>query len=388
MKHSLIKTGIISSVCLLFSGLSNSVSAADPVKSCDKLPMSTYIWHGCMKDADFVDRINFGNFDIVYLMDRQGWNNQEDFDATVESIIATPGSTVRFSKPDRFRQAVNTAHREGTVAILSTGNDMIFGALDDYRTDKMCKALAKTVKEMDFDGIDLDWEIGIYSHMDRHANLLTQLRHTLDSLGSVTGKKYLLSTALSAEAKYPDSLRVELETAVDHINLMAYDLGGCLWREYATHNTPLQYIKDCVANLWYGIPVNKLHLGLASYGFLYKGIFPGERLPEGKHLDSCGRFVDYNDMLPHTFGVKAWRTEYDPVEKMTYYLDDASHSFITMETPETVAHKFDFAAEAGLGGTFWWEYAKDIVPDNEGGHKWKHILIPTHKQVGLTSKSK
>ena len=66
---------------------------------------------------------------------------------------------------------------------------------------------------------------------------------------------------------------------------------------------------------------------------------------------------------------------------MNYYINDALHSFITIETPETVAYKFEYAADAGLGGTFWWEYAKDIVPDNNGGKKWKHILVPDHKQI-------
>lgn len=379
-----VKTAIFAASAVAVAISAGSLSAAGKEKkACDRLPMSMYIWHGCMKDSDFVDRINYGNFDIVYLMDRQGWESQEDFDATIDSIVATEGATVKLSKAELFKQAVAKAHEEGTLATISTGNDMMFGALDDARTAKMCKAIAKTVKELDLDGVDLDWEIGIYSHMDRHANLLTQLRASLDSLSDVTGKNYLLSTALSVEAQYPDSLREELNAAVDHINLMSYDLGGCLWRNYATHNTPLQFIKESVGKRWYGIPRNKLHLGLASYGFMYNGILPGEKTPEGKNIGAYGRFVNYLDMLPYTFGSRAWRTEYDPVEKMNYYIDDESHSFITMETPETVEHKFEYAAEEGLGGTFWWEYAKDIVPDNEGGRKWKHLLVPTHKQVGL-----
>lgn len=352
-------------------------------KTCDKLPMSTYIWHGCMTDSDFVDRINYANFDIVYLMDQQGWLSQEDFDATIDSIVATDGATVRLSKPERFRQAVRKAHDEGAIAMISTGNDMIFGALDDVRTDKMCRALANTVRDLDLDGIDLDWEIGIYSYMDRHANLLSTMRSTLDSLGKVTGKNYLVSTALSIEAQYPDSLREELRNAVDHINLMAYDIGGCLWRDNATHNTPLDLIKSCIQKNWYDIPRNKLHLGLASYGFMYNGIFPGEKVPDGKTVGDYGHYVNYLDMLPHTFGSHAWRSEYDPDASMFYYFDDDSHSFITIETPETLNKKFDFASEAGLGGTFWWEYAKDIIPDNNGAYKWRHILIPDHKQTGL-----
>ena len=379
-----LKTTFIAAAAVVVSASAVTLSAdAKEKKACDRQPMSMYIWHGCMKDSDFVDRINYGNFDIVYLMDNQGWMSQEDFDATIDSIVATEGATVRLTKRDRFKQAVETAHNEGTLAMVSTGNDMIFGALDDARTDKMCKAIAKTVRELDLDGVDVDWEVGIYSHMDRHANLLTQLRASLDSLSDVTGKNYLLSTALSIEAQYPDSLRKELEAAVDHINLMAYDIGGCLWRNYATHNTPLEFIKNSVEKRWYGIPRKKLHLGLASYGFIYNGLLPGEKTPEGKNIGAYGRYTDYNDMLPNLYGPRAWRKEYDPAEKVNYFINDDSHSFITMETPETVELKFEYADEVGLGGTFWWEYNKDIVPDKDGGHKWSHILVPTHKHTGL-----
>ena len=86
-------------------------------------------------------------------------------------------------------------------------------------------------------------------------------------------------------------------------------------------------------------------------------------------------------MLPHLYGNTAWRVEYDPVDKMNYFINDATRSFITMETPGTIAYKFDYAVEAGLGGTFWWEYAKDLVPDNNGSHYWHHILVPTHRQI-------
>ena len=378
-KHSILAATVGAAIV---SAASIDVAAKEK-KACDRQPMSTYLWHGSLKDSTFIDRINFKNFDIVYLLDNQGWKSQEDFDATIDSIVATDGATVRLSKPDLFKQTIAAAHKEGTLAMMTTGNDMIFGALDDAKTKKMAKAIVKTIEEMSFDGVDVDWEIGIHNRMDRHANLMTELRASLDSLSEVTGKNYLLSTALSIKAQYPDSVRGQLNNAVDYINLMAYDMGGCLWRNYASHNTPMQDIKNSIDKLWYGIPRDKLHLGLASYGFIYKGIMPNEKTPEGKNLESYGRFVNYIDMLPHTFGYRAWREEYDPIEQVNYFIDDANRSFITMETPETVERKFEYAAEAGLGGTFWWEYAKDIVPDNNGGYKWKHILIPDHKQVGL-----
>lgn len=361
-----------------------TISAADnPIKSCDRLPMSAYIWQGNLRDSAFVSRIDFGNFDMVYLMDKSLWSSRDDFDNTADSILSDPAAIAPLTKRDLFAQSVDCAHAAGTKALWSVGNELLYTSLDDKRRDKMNRVLAKTVAIMDFDGLDIDWEIDVWRHFDRHAALMASLRSTLDSLSSVTGKKYILSSALSAEANYPDEHRKTFADAVDHINLMAYDLGGCLWRDYATHNTPLKIISDNIDNLWYGFPRNKLQLGLASYGFMYNGILPGEKVPEGKTIGDYGRFVDYYAMLPHLYGNTAWRVEYDPVDKMNYFINDATRSFITMETPETIAYKFDYAVEAGLGGTFWWEYAKDLVPDNNGSHYWHHILVPTHRQISF-----
>lgn len=356
--------------------------AADPVKSCDKLPMSMYIWQGCMADSDFVDRINFGNFDMVYLMDKSLWNSQAEFDRDIDSIIADRHRIIPLTKRDLFRLAVDNAHAANTLALLSVGNDLLFSSLDDERMNKSADALCQTVEQLDLDGLDIDWEIDVWRHFDRHALLMATLRSKLDSLSAVTGKIYKLSTALSAEAKYPDKWRNTLARAVDHVNLMSYDLGGCLWRDYASHNTPLAIIEHDINDCWYDIPREKLHLGLASYGFMYNGILPDERVPQGKTIGDYGRFVDYKNMLPYMYGQTAWRRQYDPVDHMNYFIDDNGHSFITMETPETIADKFDYAVDAGLGGTFWWEYAKDIVPDNNGSPYWHHILVPDHKYVG------
>ena len=363
------------------AAISGAVFAGEPVKSCDRLPMSMYIWQGCMADSDFVNRINFGNFDMVYLMDISLWNSQADFDRDIDSLLADRHNIIPLTKRDLFKLAVDNAHSANTLALLSVGNDLLYTSLDDERMTKSVDALCQTVEQLDLDGLDIDWEIDVWRHFDRHALLMTALRSKLDSLSAVTGKKYKLSTALSAAAKYPDELRSTLAGAVDHVNLMSYDLGGCLWRDYASHNTPLTLIDKYIRDCWYDIPREKLHLGLASYGFMYKGILPDQRVPEGKTIGDYGRFVDYKNMLPYMYGHGAWRRQYDPVDHMNYFIDDTSSSFITMETPETIADKFDYAVDAGLGGTFWWEYAKDIIPDNNGSPYWHHILVPDHKQV-------
>lgn len=391
MKHILTPaalTGILLSALPVACTSSNRTADADNVEPWDRLPMSMYIWHASLADSADVERIDFDNYDIVYLMDRAFWNSPEHFVANADSVLANPGATVPLSKPDRFRQAVDRAHDQGAIALWSTGNELIYGALDDDLSQKMVGALTRTVDEIGFDGIDVDWEIGIHNNLDRHAKLLTDLRHSLDSLGERNGRKYYLTTALSVELNYPDSVRQQLNDAVDHVNLMSYDIGGCLWRNYATHNTALDVIADAVERNWHDTPSEKLHLGLASYGFIYTGIMPGEVLPEGHNIGEHGRFTNYNYELPKIYGSNKWRRVYEEGPDMYYFIAPDSSAFVTMEVPETVIKKFVYADKAGLGGTFWWEFEKDIVSDKTGSGKWQHTLVPDHKQTGRYTPAK
>lgn len=370
-------------VCYIFLTITafQCLTAGKTTKSWDCLPMSMYVEQGCLKDSSFIDKISFDNFDNIYLMDISHWNSEAEFDNSIDGILATEGRQFKFTKDDLFRYVVESAHKENTKVSVTFINDLVYGSLDPQRRAKLVKALMHIVDNYDFDGIDIDWESHLYPNIDKHALLLHDLRNGLDSLSRITRKDYNLSTALSVEAQYPDSLKPMLAEAVDWINLMAYDLGGCLWRNYASHNTPMKLIADCVENNWIGIPREKLHLGLASYGFVYTDILPDEVLPDPDRLHNHGRYAIYTELIPYIYGDHPWIVEYDDVEKSYYYINPAKKEFITVETPETIKYKFDYAVEAGLGGTFWWEYCKDIVADNNGGDKWLHILVPKHKKV-------
>lgn len=373
---------------ILCSTPSSAKKNNEEIRPWDQLPMSMYVEQGCLKDSNFIKKIDFDNFDNIYLMDRFHWKSQNDFDTTIDGILASDGEQYRFSKDNLFRFVIDEAHKVDTKVIGTFGNDMVYGALDDTKRAKLVKAMTLAVRNYDLDGVDIDWEVDLYPNIDKHTQLLYDLRQSLDSLGKANGKEYSVSTAMSIKAKYPDSLRSKLNEAIDWINIMSYDMGGCLWRDNATHNTPMKLIADCIDRYWYDIPRHKLHLGLASYGFIYTDILPGEKLPNNDRLYNHGRYAIYTELVPYIYGDHPWRAEYDPIEKSYYFINPNKKEFITVETPETIVHKFNFANEAGLGGTFWWEYCKDIVADNNGGDKWKHILVPTHKKVSANKKAK
>ena len=351
-------------------------------KLCDRLPMATYLFMGYnYLDSGFISRVDFDNYDCFYLINNATdiWNSVDDFSATADSILAIGGSAYPLAKPDVYKYTIEEAHKAGTEAVLTIGNEPRFAVTTPENLAKYAKMLTQAVEYYNFDGIDVDWELDI--DIPRHADLMEALRSSLDSLGAAKGRKYTLSTALSIEARYyPEEERERMGRAVDRVNLMAYEVGGGIWNTRAIHNEPLTLLSDSIDRNWRTVPREKLHLGLASYGFRYHNLRPAEHVAEGKTLADYGYYVTYNDVVPFIYNNPRWRAEYDSIDKMYYFIDDAEPGFITHDTPETLQHKFQLAVDKGLGGTFWWEYVKDIVPDPNGGHKWVHTLVPVHKQ--------
>lgn len=374
---------VTAAVCAmaLFACTKPEVPSEEP-KPWDAQQMSTYFYIGApYVDSTFISRIDFDNFDNVYLIDRDKWHSQEEFDMTIDSILAIGGSAFPIRHPENYAYTTEEAHKAGTNVLLTVCSDAVYSSCDSVRRAKYVKALVQAVEHYGFDGIDIDWEGELYPNLDKHTALMEELRVALDSLGAAKGRDYLLSTALSIECRYyPEELRERMGKAVDMVNLMAYDTGGGVWAEKATHNTPVQLYADSIDANWKTVPREKLHLGLASYGFQYHGLMPGEEVPQGKSTKDYGHYINYNDLVPLIYNNPKWRAEFDPTEKVYYFYNDAEPGFITCDTPESLMYKYQLAADKGLGGTFWWEYAKDIVPDKTGDYKWVHTLIPDHKR--------
>lgn len=386
MKNKLFDcTAAAMSAVALLAGVSCTKPAAgatEEVKPWDCQAMSTYLYMGhTFVDSTFLTRVDFDNFDNVYLIDQPVWESTEDFDNSIDSILAAGGAAFPFARPDNYRFATEEAHKAGTKVLFTTGTDALHASCDSVRRAKFVKALVQAADYYDMDGVDVDWEEGLYPNLDKHTALMEELRAALDSLGNEKGRKYYLTTALSIECQYfPEELRKRLGEAVDWINMMSYDTGGGIWANKGTHNTPVQLYADSIESNWRNVPREKLHLGLASYGFQYHGLTPGETVPEGKSTGDYGHYVNYNTVVPLIYNNRNWYPVYDDVEKCYYFVNDAEPGYITCDTPETLMYKYQLAADKNLGGTFWWEYCKDIVPAKDGGHKWVHTLIPDHKR--------
>lgn len=177
------------------------------------------------------------------------------------------------------------------------------------------------IDKYDFDGIEVDWETAVT--LPLHEVFVKDIREKLNVLESRKNRKMYLTTALHSWQRYSKELAEKVSRSLDWINIMTYDMGGGIWGNVPTHNTPLdRIITDLKA--WEMFDKSKLCIGLANYGFFYKGIKPGQKI-EGK-LDKYGRYIGYNEAMA-VFS-SDWKEVKDPQAKVSYLINEKQQEFV------------------------------------------------------------
>ena len=104
-------------------------------------------------------------------------------------------------------------------------------AADPNATDRFVANAVKGMKEVHFNGIDIDWEYPVSSSDIAHfVTLLQKLRIALDDQGRKDDVHYFLSIAVAAGIDKIDKISAEqwqtIADTVDHIGVMTYDFHG------------------------------------------------------------------------------------------------------------------------------------------------------------------
>jgi len=234
-----------------------------------------------------------------------------------------------------------------------------------------------------FDGIDLDWEWpGGNGHPDnvehpddkRNFTLVVQeFRAQLDALERETGREYTLSASLSHDPKIMrDSYEPEVFDYLDFATVQGYDFTGS-WRDitghhaqlYAPDQDPDQPSVDRAVRQYldYGLPAEKLVLGIPGYGRGWRGVPPG---PNGD-----GWLVEAEQPAEGGYGeaTHAYETlEQHPGER--FFDRETGAAWIydgdewwSYDTPEVVRRKGAYAVRHGLRGLVLWNL--DMDPEGE-----------------------
>ncbi|GAB5377743.1 MAG: hypothetical protein AcusKO_42050 [Acuticoccus sp.] len=239
-----------------------------------------------------------------------------------------------------------------------------------------------------FDGIDWDWEYpgggGLADNSVRsedgehYALLLEEMREKLDSLEDETGRSYEQSVAAPAGSDKIESFNAEgLAPHVDFFNVMTYDYYGA-WQDTTGHlagmydqtgagydiTTTIELYKEA------GVDPGQLVLGLPSYARAWTGVqadspidawnAPSSGGAPGTYPNSEPAYYEYKDLLGQFSQADSnWGLYYDDDAQAAFLYDPTTGIFSSIETPETVAIKSEWAQAEGLGGFMFWDLSGD-----------------------------
>ncbi|MDR1747830.1 MAG: glycoside hydrolase family 18 protein [Spirochaetaceae bacterium] len=242
------------------------------------------------------------------------------------------------------------------------------------------------LQKYNLDGFDVDWEYPVgppwggseikVSPDDRqnYITLLSDLRSGLDTLGSKTGKRYELSTAVPASGWFIEANDVVAAAAVvDSLKLMSYDYYGA-WSAQTGHHANLYnnprdpdwggWSTDQAVRTYLdaGVPAEKLVVGVAFYGRAWKGVAAGDdpvtpglyqKYAESTYPDGAS-WGDIQTLMKDPSYTYYW----DDVAKAPYLYN--GDEFITFTDTRLISEIDTYVKENRLGGVMIWEYGHDV----------------------------
>jgi chitinase len=246
-----------------------------------------------------------------------------------------------------------------------------------------------------FDGIDIDWEFpGDSIHegsQDDFPNFITFLNECQESFHKATPSLFLSITAppfvpYGIPSSYKDDPNTffrwiaDCSRYVDRINIMAYDYHGPFEDPKITGaNAPLNsdtnplsthfIAKTLEYYLDNGVEASKIVLGMPAFGHSYAGVQgmsntdagPGKPYASGGSPGPSTRMVGFLSYYEIADMIAQKRLSFgtDSLTSTAYGYHLASQSWVSFDTPDTIALKTKMALSKGLGGVMLWTVDMD-----------------------------
>ncbi|MCC4797221.1 hypothetical protein BCT30_06850 [Enterovibrio norvegicus] len=301
-------------------------------------------------------------------------------DSTVDTTFITQFSRLKQRYPDlKILLSIGGGGRSATFEQVTSNkeNSQVF----------IQSTLDYLAKYPVFDGIDIDWEYPLtHEQGAAFATLMKDLRVGLDQLGVEQGRNYINSTAVNTIdylTQFVDYTQVAPST--DLIFMMTYDFYGSWTEKNIGHHTNLKthpnnteqgygHSVDAAVNkfLSFGIPADKLVIGVAKYARGWQGVSEHENGgPFGtatselypNSIEEAG-VMTYATLYDTVLGKKGqgkdgFEIRYDAKCECHYAWRDKDSTLITFDHPIDVYQKAQYAVKRNLAGVFSWAYQQD-----------------------------
>ena len=295
---------------------------------------------------------------------------------------------------------VDLAHLSGVKVLISIGgwtqSFLFSGIANDPRKRKIFASDCRRIVELyNIDGIDIDWEYPGVTERDGKAYdkrnftlLLQSIRDSLNNLSQQTGRKYLLTAAVSASKSYMTHIEwSQVIRLLDAINLMSYDFHGS-WNSETGHNSPLfatakddspMHVDGAVQTLMktYGVPASKINIGAAFYGRSMKTQETPDLMSAttGK-VDSV--IFQEDEGSPQFYNIVkskfAFEEHWDDYAKVPYLTGKHDiNTFVSYDNQRSIAIKGHYIRAKKLRGAIVWEMTGDCIQTE--GNSFKTPLI-------------
>ena len=265
----------------------------------------------------------------------------------------------------------------------------------------------EAMKEVNFNGIDIDWEYPANaSDASNYVNLITQLRQALDKQGQIDGVHYYLTLAVGAGIDKVQIMSNEqwqsIASEVDYIGAMTYDFHGAFdqssdfmsamaldAKNDATATDPIlsKYnVIDAMNELSStGIPKQKLLVGIPIYGRMMsiasagatQGLYQSiTGLPQGEWDNQQSGYtgmINYNCIVDastcgNSFVLPPLQLVSPTSSNLGQYAMTpwgyTSNLFITYDDASSATYKTDWLLAQGFGGAMLWDLSGDF-PAND-----------------------
>jgi chitinase len=226
------------------------------------------------------------------------------------------------------------------------------------------------IKNLGFDGIDIDWE---YPKSATEAQdfvlLLKECREAMDAYSSrvCVNHHFELTVACPAGSQNYNNMDIRgMDRYLDFWNLMAYDYAGS-WDTHAGHQANLRPSRDNLKATPFnteqavehykaqGVNPSKIVIGMPLYGRAFENTnglgYPFSGVGEGTWENGVYDFK----MLP----LPGARLHYDEDAGASYSYDEAKKQLVSFDTVEMARRKAEWIKQQGLGGAMWWESSAD-----------------------------